>query len=182
MLQLSVLGHIGADARIEQANGKNFVSFNVAHSERWTGADGVQHDSTTWVSCALNGDGGNILPYLRKGQCVYVSGRCSTRVYSSPKLRQMVAGLNLSVDKIELVGAQPEPVPRELVADGGALLRVTKYYQVSPVDCAAANVDVNNLCTLTDRAGRQYQMQAGGWVTPIRANEQTEQNTEYNGY
>ena len=30
--------------------------------------------NTTWVSCTMNGDGGNLLQYLKSGEKVYVRG------------------------------------------------------------------------------------------------------------
>ena len=70
MLQLEIIGNLGADAQVMTSNGKPFVSFNVAHTERWQGEDGVKHEQTQWVSGALNGDGGNLLQYLKKGTTV----------------------------------------------------------------------------------------------------------------
>ncbi len=56
MIKLEIVGNLGADAEIKQYNGNKFVSFRVAHSEKWvdrqTGAITTQ---TTWVSCSLNG-------------------------------------------------------------------------------------------------------------------------------
>lgn len=77
MLQISIIGRIGANAEVKESDGRKFVSFNVAHSDVFTDANGVRHESTTWVSCALNGDGGNLLPYLVAGALVYVIGDAS---------------------------------------------------------------------------------------------------------
>lgn len=129
MLNLQIIGFLGADAQIVENNGKRFVSFNVSHNEAWNDAQGLRHESTTWVSCALDGDGGALLPYLCKGRQVYVSGRCSVRVYSSPKLKSMVAGLNCSVQRIELVG-RVEEFPRELYTEDGVVVKTERLYMV----------------------------------------------------
>ena len=167
MLQFSVIGNLGADAEVKEANGKKFVSFNVAHTDVWTDDAGTKHESTMWVSCALNGEGGNLLPYLKRGTCVFAQGRGSVRVYSSPKARAMVAGLNLSVDRIELVGGKQDDVPRELVADGGALLRVYKAYYLDPEEFSHVPKDASLGAVLMDHRGQQYQASPEGWVSKL---------------
>lgn len=100
MLRLQVIGNLGADAEKKEANGRAFVSFRVAHSEKR--ADGTE--VTTWVACAMNGDGGRVFEYLKKGVKVWVEGRPRIRTYSSPKTHQIEAGIDLSVDTLELCG------------------------------------------------------------------------------
>ena len=108
MLQLQIIGNLGADAEIKDFNGRKCVAFNVAHTERYKDAQGNQVESTTWVSCLWNSDGGKLLPYLKKGTQVFVEGSMSLRVYDSPKAHAKVAGANLSVRHLELVGGKKE--------------------------------------------------------------------------
>ena len=35
MIRLEIVGNLGADAEIKDYNGNKFVSFRVAHSEKW---------------------------------------------------------------------------------------------------------------------------------------------------
>lgn len=168
MLQLNVIGHLGADAEVKEANGKKFVSFNVAHTEKWTGADNVRHESTTWVSCALNGDGQNILPYLKRGTCVFVQGRAQLRVYSSAKARAMVAGVNLSVDRIELVGGQADPVPREVILSDGVILRTAKAFFVDQSVTPCGLPQKGECLLLKDARGGSYQLDENGFVWPLQ--------------
>ena len=58
MLQFQVIGNLGSDAEVKELNGNKAVCFNVAHTERWSQEDGTKRESTTWISCILNGDGG----------------------------------------------------------------------------------------------------------------------------
>lgn len=102
MLNLQVIGNLGADAEKRESNGRAFTTFRVAHSERRT--DGTE--VTTWASCVLNGDGGSLTQYLKKGTKVFVSGRMRVRTFSSPKTHQIEAGIDISVDRIELCGSQ----------------------------------------------------------------------------
>lgn len=105
MIKLEVIGNLGADAQLQVNNGNKFVSFRVANTDSWTDKKtGEIIKTTQWVSCSLNGDGGGILPYLRKGTKVFVRGNAQTVIYSSPKTHQMEVGINLFVREIELCG------------------------------------------------------------------------------
>lgn len=132
MLKGILVGNLGADAEVKASNGKSFVSFKVADSRSWEDAQGVKHEETTWVSCAMNGDGGKILPYLKKGVKVMCVGRESFDVYSSPKDRRMKAGVNMFVESVELVGGQSDDVPRRLFTQDGVMLDVFKAYYIHP--------------------------------------------------
>lgn len=69
MMRLEVIGNLGADAEIKEVNGRKFVSFRIAHTDKWVDSQTQQAQVTTqWVSCAINGDGGKLVPYLKKVQ------------------------------------------------------------------------------------------------------------------
>lgn len=158
MQYLSVLGNLGADAIVRDSNGKKFVSFKIADTQKFTDNKGVEHQRTTWVSCAWSSDGGRLLPYLKKGVKVFVQGRPSYRVYSSEKERMMVAGVEMQVFSIELAGGSSDEVPRHLVDPlTGSLVDCTKYYWVSGF------AD----CQLLDARGVRYQVDEQGFVRPI---------------
>lgn len=109
MIRLEIVGNLGADAEIKEYNGNKFVSFRVAHSEKWvdqqTGAISTQ---TTWVSCSLNGNGKGLTQYLKKGTKVFLRGTPNFVQYSSPKTHKMEVGVNLFVKEIELCGGHQE--------------------------------------------------------------------------
>lgn len=111
MLNLQVIGNLGADAERRENNGRAFVTFRVAHSEKRNDVE-----RTTWVSCVLNGDGGLLAQYLVKGTKVFVSGRVTLKTYSSPKTHQIEAGLDLNVDRIELCGGRDAQLTKESIA------------------------------------------------------------------
>lgn len=179
MNQLNVVGYLGADAKITEANGKKFLSFNVADTDKWSDATGAEHETTTWVSCALPGENDNLAPYLVKGQLVFVSGRMKTRIYSSEKARAMVAGVNLAVSRVQLLGAAPDTMPRDLVTASGALVRVNKYYQADPNECNAQGILPNNEVQLFDRSGNRYFVTEGYWVgrEEVQTAAETQQDT-----
>lgn len=169
MLEITIIGNLGGDARVLDQEGRKFVAFNVAHTDKWVDDAGTTHESTEWVSCTLNGDGGNLLPYLKAGTKIYASGRGSVRIYSSPKERKMKAGINISVTRIELVGGMSEDVPRELIdASTGSLKRVYKAYYIAQDDLASINFDKKTKeALLQDKKGTQFRVVKDGWVQPL---------------
>ena len=172
MLRFQVIGNLGADAEVKNMNGRMAVVFNVAHTDRWTDEAGTKHESTTWVSCKYNGDGGKLLQYLKKGTMVYVEGSGSARVFSSEKQRKMVAGLNLTVSHIELVGgSNTDEVPRNLADSQGLLYPVFKAYFLS----AEATKQLKAPTWLQDPRGNRFNVSAEGWVTPDRTTPQPTQ-------
>lgn len=166
MLQLQVIGNLGADAEVKEFNGSKGVCFNVAHTERWTDEQGTKHESTTWVSCILNGDGGKLLPYLKKGTTVFVEGSGSVRCYSSPTEKRFVAGLNLSVRHIELVGGKKEDVPRELCTPDGRVFLTGKAYYVGAEGLEASGASKKQKGLLIDKQGNQFEVDQFGYVKP----------------
>lgn len=170
MLQFQAIGNLGADAKVVNENGKQFVSFNVGHNDRWRGQDGVEHESTTWISCAMNGDGGRLLPYLKKGRLVFVEGKGSARVYSSEKARGMVAGLNIMVDRLELVGATPDEVPRQLFDNDGVVHQVVRFFCVDRRACFLNGTDDGEPIELHSSDGGIFVVDNDGVVSQANAN------------
>ena len=161
MMNLSLIGNLGADARVENNHGNPFVSFNVADRNQWTDAAGQVHEETTWISCTLNGDGGRLLPYLKKGTLVYVNGRPSTRVYSSERDRCMKAGINLFVRQVELVGGRQDEVPSRLFTPAGQMVDIYKAY--------FTDQEPFRNTILQDRSLNQYQVDQYGFVRSVTA-------------
>ena len=114
MLKAEIIGNLGADAVRNQGNDGTYISFRVAHSTTYTNRNsGEVTKNTTWVSCTMNGDGGNLLPYLKSGEKVYIRGNLSSRIFVGHD-GQRHAGLNISVSEIELVGSKAKFTPQEV--------------------------------------------------------------------
>ena len=178
MLQFQVIGNLGGDAKVQEKDGRKFVSFNVANTDKWTDQDGKVHETTDWISCTLNGDGGNILPYLTTGTKVYVEGRGSVRLYSSPKDRMMKAGANINVTRIELVGGTSDAIPSQLFDTAtGAMHKIDKYYFDAQFQTLKYD---GEFAYLADRKGRLYMVNNSGWVAQMQDNrtEQSQQAAE----
>ena len=100
MLQLNAILNLGADAEVKTINEKQYISFRGASTEKVNGQDQV-----TWVSvlCSHNP---NLLPFLKKGQQVFVSGRLKAGIYQSNNS----FGIDLSVfaSTLQLCGGKRE--------------------------------------------------------------------------
>lgn len=155
MFKSIVIGNLGADAQVKESNGSKFVTFRVAHTESYTDQSGQKHESTTWIDCIMSNAESKVVPYLKKGVKVYVSGNCSLRVFSSAKYRQMMAGAQINVQSVELLGGSTDEVPRQLVDANGVIHQVGKYYYT----------EVKGV-TLYSQSGQEFDVDAQGWVKP----------------
>lgn len=164
MFRAIIIGNLGSDAHVEQNNGRPFISFSVAHNDRFVREDGTVKESLQWISCAMNGDGGKLLQFLKKGRSVYVEGRATTRVYSSEKERRMVAGVNISVDHLELIGGQTDEIPSRLFDTTGVKHDVRKAYYLSEPE-ATTLLAGQQQTTLLSQSGQRYLLNAPCWVT-----------------
>ena len=160
MLQAIVCGYLGADAECKTEQGREFTTFRVAHSDRWTDANQQTHESTTWVDCIMSGHP-NVAEYLKQGTLVYVSGHVKLRAYSSEKVRAFVAGMTISVVTVELLGGGSDAVPRRLYDKAGVMHDVKKYYYTD----APGEI-------LTNGRGREFAVDDNGWVFPMEVAQQ----------
>lgn len=162
MLQATIIGHLGGDAEAKNVNGKEFVTFRVANTDRWTDEAGQSHENTTWVDCIINGKP-KVFDYLKKGQQVYAAGSVSMRVYSSAKDKCMKAGLTINVRNIELLGGKTDEVPKVLYSEDGKNQHPVGKYFYAP---SAARKDGNpNPTLLVSISGERYLADPEGWVT-----------------
>ena len=156
MLQTTVIGNVGADAQVNNKDGREFVTFRVAHNDSWTDAAGQQHSNVIWVDCIMNGHP-KVAEFIKAGTQVVCIGRTSLRVYSSQKDRCMKAGLTINVESIQLLGGVTDEVPRRLYDQNGVQHDVAKYYLT----------DVKS-ATLMNTRGDQFTTDKKGWVTPVK--------------
>ena len=169
MLKACLIGNLGADAQVKAANGREFVTFRVAHSWDFTSQDGTVNSGTIWVDCIGNNLKG-VVAYLKKGTQVYVEGDISLRVYSSKQDRCMKAGLTIHVQSVQLIGGKTDDVPREVInPDTGDLYGVEKLYQVLDGDTIQMT---ENTKEMVDERGRKYLMDRNGYIRPISNNTQ----------
>lgn len=130
MLQVIVIGNVGADAEKKSINGSEFTTFKLAHNDRWRDQSGQEHNSTVWVDCTLNGHPA-VADFIKAGTQLAVIGSANLRVYSSAKDRCMKAGLQVSVRTVELLGGVSDAVPARLYDTEGQLHVVEKLYHTN---------------------------------------------------
>lgn len=158
MFQATFIGNLGSDAKVTKQNGRDYVSFRVAHTDKFTKSDGTVVENTTWASCFLIGIP-NVVPYLKKGVKVYVCGNARLDIYSSPKTKRMECGITINVNHIELCGGTSDEVPRQLFDDNGVVLNVSKHYWV--------NVQGKAGSILRNKAMQEFILDDNGFVKPL---------------
>jgi single-strand DNA-binding protein len=102
MLKIEAIGNIGSDATIKQINGRDALSFAIAHSERRNG-----EESTIWVDCLyFTNNPDRLQPYLTKGKSIHVRGNMSVSTYTT---RDGMVRINIScyVSELDFCGNNP---------------------------------------------------------------------------
>lgn len=107
MLKLEIIGNLGADAECRVANGSEYIAFRVADSRKIANdQSGGVVESTTWVSCTMDGRRERLLPFLRKGVKVFCRGNIELKIFKSPKDGLPKVGINLYVTELQLCGSE----------------------------------------------------------------------------
>ena len=119
MLQVSVIGNLGADAQVKSKNGNSFLCFNVAHTARVKNSNGEMVDQTQWVSVTMNHYSENFAKYLVRGTKVYVYGKLFSRIWRDNQGVSNV-GLNVLADIVELCGSKADASSTAAPADAPA--------------------------------------------------------------
>lgn len=165
-----IIGNLGADAEIKEANGAKFITFSVADTRKFKTSGGGEQVVTNWVDAIIPNADHPVFPYLKQGVKVAIVGQSGLRVYSSKKDRCMKAGQTIHVLSVELCGGVSDDVPRQLIdPNTGAIVEVRKFYYA----CA----DKEQLKQyakggFVDGKGCHYLVDEDGWVKP---------DPEYNG-
>lgn len=157
MFKATIIGNLGANAELHNENGSEFVTFKVAHNERFKSKDGSTNERSVWVSCILNGRADGLMPYLVKGATVALFGDLRLKTYHSAKMHSLVAGADLFVRSIDLVGSRPDTIPSRLYDTDGIEHSVSKWYYC---DTAKGR-------QLLTQSGDMYTVDANGWVSPM---------------
>lgn len=102
MVSIEIIGNLGADIEKVNANGSEFYSFNVCDNRKVNG-----QEVSMWYGCNLNKVSDKLLPYLKKGQGVFVRGVPRYRIFDSAKYHCKMVAVDVLVNEIQLVGAAP---------------------------------------------------------------------------
>lgn len=102
MVQIEIIGNLGADVKRVDNQGQTFWSFNVCDNRKVGDKEVSQ-----WYGCNLNKPSEKLLQYLIKGQQVFVRGIPRYRIYDSAIHRCKMVAVDVIVNEIQLIGAAP---------------------------------------------------------------------------
>lgn len=163
MLKSILIGNLGADAEVKSANGREFVTFRVAHSWNFTANDGTVNSGTIWVDC-IGSNLKGVIEHLKKGTQVYVEGNVSLRVYSSKVDRCMKAGLTINVETLQLIGSKPDLVPKTVIDPvDGTIHNVSRKYIVTDM---SGVVEPDKYKDMIDEHGKLFTLDCLGFIQP----------------
>lgn len=103
MVSIEIIGNIGADAKIVNYNGTQFVSLNVCDNRKVN-----DHEVSQWYGCNINKVNENLLKYLKRGQQVFVRGIPRYRIFDSALHRCKSVAVDILVSDIQLIGSAPK--------------------------------------------------------------------------
>lgn len=96
MLQVQIIGNLGADAEVKEINGKQYSAFSVAATSR---------NETTWVSVLYNYHE-TFHKYLTKGQQVFVQGDGRVKLYTSKNSEKTSLDFSVLASMLQLCGSK----------------------------------------------------------------------------
>jgi len=138
MLQVEIIGNIGNDAQVKDFNGKKYIAFNVAHSEKFKNQQGVETERTTWVSVLKPGESA-VAQYLKKGTPVFVRGDLSVKAYKDNAGNWQV-GVNCLAREVQLL-------------PGGKREQNAGTQQEAPAEPATTNTNVSSAPAASEGEG-----------------------------
>lgn len=106
MIKVFIIGNLGGDAETRQAGESQVAAFNVASTRRFTDRSGRTAEETEWMRVELWNPGG-VLPYLLKGQQVFVEGRYRTEKYTDRDGNEKTA-VKVVATTVQLLGARQD--------------------------------------------------------------------------
>ena len=103
MYKITIIGNIGNDAVYKDINGIRYMSFSLAHTERYKDQNNQTIEKTIWFSCLKKGES-KLVHYLRKGSTVYLEGTLMHKIYIQNGTPQV--GLSLNICRLELINVK----------------------------------------------------------------------------
>ena len=115
-----LIGHVGSDPEVREANGGKFATMRLATTDKGytRKTDGVQvPEQTQWHSLIVNGGLVQVVEnYIHKGSKLFVSGKLKYREYQANDGSKRWA-TEISVYELELLDPkqqQPNPAPQPM--------------------------------------------------------------------
>lgn len=118
MKLLTIIGNLGADAKITENNGIKQIQFSVAVNDSYKDAENNKIERTDWITVFSKQL--SLAQYLLKGGKVFVQGNYNSRIYVDNNRQQRI-GNTINAQIIQLLSskadgnvtpaATPEPIP-----------------------------------------------------------------------
>lgn len=110
--KITIIGHLGADARhkIKEENG--FCSFSVCTTEEYQTKTGQTIKRGHWYNCILNNPSPAIVERLTKGTLIYIEGRPRFEIYK-PENGIYQVNISVSVDLFKILSKSEVILPLE---------------------------------------------------------------------
>lgn len=87
--KVTLMGNLGQDVTIKQANGKNVATFSLATSESYKDQNGNKIDKTEWHNIVIWDKLADVAAkYLKKGSKIYLEGKIATQTYEKDGVKQ----------------------------------------------------------------------------------------------
>lgn len=102
MIRIDMIGHLGADAVVQQHGTESVINFNLAHTDRYT-QNGTKMEKVTWVNCSWWTEKHTVAQYLKKGTQVFISGIPGVKTWKN-KNGELQSGLNIRIYSLQLCG------------------------------------------------------------------------------
>lgn len=120
MIKVFIIGNLGGDAETRDAGESQVAQFSVASTRKFSDRSGQVKEETEWMRVEYWNPGG-VLPYLTKGQQVFVEGRYRTERYADRDGCEKTA-VKVIASSVQLLGSKSEggqastrrPEPRRL--------------------------------------------------------------------
>lgn len=104
MQKTTLIGNLGNNPELRDANGTPVCSFSVATTERWKDGQGNKQEKTEWHRVVAWGSLANICAeYLVKGSKVYIEGKNKTRKWTDRNnVERYITGIHAK--EMEMLG------------------------------------------------------------------------------
>lgn len=102
MLQMQILGNVGSDAVVKEHQGEKFMSFSVAHTDKFDDGKGNKVEKTEWVNVTSSKI--NMAPHIKKGDKIYVQGHPSFNLYNDQQ-QKVRYSINLRAMIVDFAGS-----------------------------------------------------------------------------
>jgi single-strand DNA-binding protein len=105
--KVQLIGRVGKDPKMSQADNYAIASFSMATSERYKDRQGEQQEKTEWHNVvAFNKLAEIISKYVSKGTLLYVEGKIQTRKYQDKDTGAEKYSTSIVVSEMKMLGGK----------------------------------------------------------------------------